>query len=97
MRINPQINKKSITPNFFIFIASFLNWTELLDTADDLLLNFDVKTWLLSWASDVPDGKELNKNEGNFIYTELSYSYRVGRILTGLIINWSATGYKKGQ
>jgi hypothetical protein len=44
IRINPQTNKKSMTPNFFIFIASFLDWAELLDSADDLLLNFDVKT-----------------------------------------------------
>jgi len=39
-----SVQNSGITPNFFIFIASFLNWTELLDTADDQLFNFDVKT-----------------------------------------------------
>jgi len=45
----------------------------------------------------VPDGKELNKNEGNFIYAELSDSYIVNEPLTLLVINHSVKGYKKGQ
>ena len=45
----------------------------------------------------MPDGKELNKNEGNFIFTELSNSYIVGEPLTLLVINHSVKGYKKGQ
>ena len=44
MRTNPQINKKSITPNFFILIVSFPYWTELLDSVYDLLFKFEVKT-----------------------------------------------------
>lgn len=45
----------------------------------------------------MPDGKELNKNEGNFIYAELSNSYIVDETLTLLVINHSVKGYKKGQ
>jgi hypothetical protein len=97
MSTNPQINKKSITPNFFILIVSFPYWTELLDPVYDLLFKFEVKAWLLSWASDVPAGKELNKNEGNYIFAELSNGYIVDEPLTLLVINHSVKGYKKGQ
>jgi len=45
----------------------------------------------------VPDGKELNKNEGNFISVELSDSYIVDEPLTLLVINHSVKEYKKGQ
>ena len=45
----------------------------------------------------MPDGKELNKNEENFIYAELSDSYIVNEPLTLLVINHSVKGYKKGQ
>ena len=45
----------------------------------------------------MPDGKELNKNEVNFIFTELSSSYIVDEPLTMLVINHSVKGYKKGQ
>ena len=45
----------------------------------------------------MPDGKELNKNEGNFIFDELSNSYIVAEPLTLLVINHSVKGYKKGQ
>ena len=45
----------------------------------------------------MPDGKELNKNEGNFIFAELSNSYIVDEPLTLLVINHSVKGYKKGQ
>ena len=45
----------------------------------------------------MPDGKELNKNEGNFIYAELSKSYSIAEPLTLLVINHSVKGYKKGQ
>ena len=45
----------------------------------------------------MPDGKELNKNEENFIFAELSNSYTVDEPLTLLVINHSVKGYKKGQ
>jgi len=45
----------------------------------------------------VPDGKELNKNEENFIFAELSSSYIVDEPLTLLVINHSVKGYKRGQ
>ena len=45
----------------------------------------------------MPDGKELNKNEGNFIYAELSNSFIVYRPFNLLVINRSAKGYNKGQ
>ena len=45
----------------------------------------------------MPDGKELNKNEGNFIFVELSNSYNINGPLTLLITNRSVKGYKKGQ
>lgn len=45
----------------------------------------------------MPDGKELNKNEGNFIFNEISISYIVAEPLTLLVINHSVKGYKKGQ
>jgi len=45
----------------------------------------------------VPDGKELNKNEENFIFAVLSSSYIVDESLTLLVINHSVKGYKKGQ
>lgn len=45
----------------------------------------------------MPDGKELNENEGNFILHEISSSYIVAEPLTLLVINHSVKGYKKGQ
>ena len=45
----------------------------------------------------MPAGKELNKNEGNFIFVEFSDSYIVNEPLTLLVINHSVKGYKKGQ
>ena len=45
----------------------------------------------------MPDGKELNKNDENFIYAELSKSYSIDAPLTLLVINRSVKGYKKGQ
>jgi len=45
----------------------------------------------------VPDGEKLNKNEGNFIFTEFSGGYIVDEPLTLLVINRSVKGYKKGQ
>jgi hypothetical protein len=45
----------------------------------------------------VPAGKELNKNEGNYIFAELSNGYIVDEPLTLLVINHSVKGYKKGQ
>ncbi len=45
----------------------------------------------------MPDRKELNKNEKNFIFDELSSSYIVDEPLTLLVINRSVKGYKKGQ
>jgi hypothetical protein len=39
----------------------------------------------------------LNKNEGNFIFVELSNSYIVAEPLTLLVIKHSVKGYKKGQ
>jgi hypothetical protein len=40
----------------------------------------------------VPDGKEWNKNEGNFIFVELSNSYIISELLDLLIINRSVKG-----
>ena len=45
----------------------------------------------------MPDGKELNVNEGNFFFSEFSISYIVDEPLTLLVINHSVKGYKKGQ
>ncbi len=45
----------------------------------------------------MPDGKELNENEGNFIFAGLSIGYIVAEPLTLLVINHSVKGYKKGQ
>ena len=45
----------------------------------------------------MPDGKELNKNEWNFIFAGLSDSYIVAEPLTLLVINRSVKGHKKGQ
>lgn len=45
----------------------------------------------------MPDRKELKKNEGNFIYDELSDSYSIADPLTLLVINRSVKGVKKGQ
>ena len=45
----------------------------------------------------MPDGKELNKNEGDFIFDVFSISYIVDEPLTLLVINHSVKGYKKGQ
>lgn len=45
----------------------------------------------------MPDGKELNKNERNFIFVEFSNGYIVSGPLTLLITNRSVKGYMKGQ